>query len=373
MLAALALLTALTTVVPTVAAGAGPSAGGISSDNVEFIRHIPISNDGVGGRLVGRYFYTSDQNKIMIFDTKVPEDPQLVGLYPNPQEVLFSREDLDTNGKILIYPTLGGNMMVLDVEDKTNPTLLAQVPGAGDHTVSCVLDCRFAWGDSGEITDLRDPSSPKLLSEKWSDGMPFGNGNAHDVEEISPGLVLAASQPVMYLDARKNPTKPKLLASGSNLDGRFIHTGRWPNGGKDKFLLMAGETNFKPRCNETNGAFMTWDASTWEKTRTFKMIDEYRMTNGTYTDGRPAVNAAGCSSHWHEASPKFENGGIVAASFFEHGVRFIDVSSKGKIKEIGYFMAHAGSSGAVYWITDEILYSVDYTRGIDVIRFTGEQ
>jgi hypothetical protein len=173
----------------------------------------------------------------------------------------------------------------------------------------------------------------------------------------------------MLLDVH-NPLKPKLLAMGRNMDGRFIHTGRWTNL-KDKFLLMAGETNNRVRCNETSAAFMTWDASKWRKTHTFNMIDEYRMVNGTYVDGNPTVNQVGCSSHWHEAHPDFSNGGIVAGAFFEHGTRFIDVSNKGKIKEVGWFMPAAGSTGAVYWITDEILYTVDYNRGIDILRWTG--
>ncbi|HEX2195653.1 MAG TPA: hypothetical protein VHJ76_01905, partial [Actinomycetota bacterium] len=108
------------------------------------------------------------------------------------------------------------------------------------------------------------------------------------------------------------------------------------------------------------------------KTETFTMIDEYRMVNGTYVDGSPAVNAVGCSSHWLEAHPDFRNGGVVAAAFFEHGTRFVDVTPKGQLEEVGWFMPHGGSTGASYWITDEIVYSVDYTRGIDILRFTGK-
>src|SRR5688500_10107039 len=69
-----------------------PSAGGISSDNVEWIKHIPLSVDGVGGRVVCRYFYTNDQNKIMIFDLKDPLNPELTGTVLMPQEWLYSRE-----------------------------------------------------------------------------------------------------------------------------------------------------------------------------------------------------------------------------------------------------------------------------------------
>ena len=349
----------------------GPSSGGLSSDNVEHVRHIPLSVDGVGGRVVGKYFYTNDQHKIMIFDLEDPLNPVMTDFEPLPQEVLLSREDLDTNGEILIMPnTVSGSLRIYDVEDKSNITLLSEVPGANAHTHSCVLDCKYAYGSDGTIVDLRDPTKPKELKQGWGEGKPVTSG--HDVEEVARGLVLTATQPIMLLDARKDPTRPKLLASGGNTDGRFIHTPRWPQNGTDKFLLMAGETNIKPQCNESSAAFMTWDASKWKKTGTFTMIDEYRSSNGTYADGSPPANLS-CSTHWHEASPKFRNGGIVASAMFEHGTRFIDVSSKGQIEEIGWFLPHAGSTSAVYWVTPEIVYAVDYNRGIDILRFTGKQ
>jgi hypothetical protein len=359
----------------------GPSAGGIASDNVEFIKNIPLSIDGVGGLVVGKYFYTNDQNKVMIFDISDPIDPQMTGFVPMPQEVLFSREDIDGNGDILVVPNTVipnpedqshriGATYIIDVEDKTNPTVIAQLNGSAQHTMSCILDCKWAYGSDGNIIDLRNPKKPVLMEEKWGDGLPANGG--HDVNEIAPGLVLTSTQPIMFLDVRKDPLHPKLLAQGFNLDGRFIHSNDWPNKGTDKFFLAGGERNFQPRCNENNGAFMTWDASKWRRTKTFTMIDEYRMKNGTYADGSPAVNAVGCSSHWLESHPDFHNGGIVAAAFFEHGTRFIDVTPKGKINEVGYFMPHGGSTGASYWITDEIVYSVDYTRGIDILRFTGK-
>src|SRR5687767_6591934 len=153
---------------------AGPSVGGISSDNVEFISHIPLSQDGVGGRIVGKYFYTNDQNKIMIFDIKDPVNPTLTGVLPMPQEWLYSREDLDTNGEILVIPNTvmasadgqpaaaTNALYIVNVEDKTNPTIISKVVGGASHTTSCVLDCQWAWGSNGTLVDLRDPTKPKL-------------------------------------------------------------------------------------------------------------------------------------------------------------------------------------------------------------------
>ncbi|HYP22783.1 MAG TPA: hypothetical protein VEV43_04350 [Actinomycetota bacterium] len=368
-------------------AGAGPTTGGLASDNVEHVAHVPIAQNGVGGRLIGKHFYMNDQNKIMIFDVSTPEDPQLTGFVTMPQEWQFSREDIDGNGDILVVPNTangvadgsppsGGGataaanaVYVIDVEDKTNPQIISKINGPAQHTYSCVLDCKWAWGSEGAIIDLRDPANPVLMEEKWGDGMPAQGG--HDVEEIAPGLLVTATQPVMYLDARKDPLHPKLLAKGGNEDNRYMHGARWPQRGRDKFLLMAGETTFNLQCDETSGAFMTWDARKWRKTKTFTMIDEYRVENGTWVDGNPAVQR-NCTSHWHEEHPDFRNGGLVAVAFYDHGTRFLEVSKTGKISDAGWFMPYGGQTSAVYWITDEIVYSVDYNRGLDVLRFNAD-
>ncbi|MEA2516731.1 MAG: hypothetical protein QOG16_569 [Actinomycetota bacterium] len=375
LLVAMALAIAVLVVPPSSAATYslldGPSGGGLSSDNVEWIRHVPLAQDGVGGRLIDGWFYANDQNKIMIFDIKNPEDPQMVGFLPMPQEVYLSREDLDGNGELLVVPNdITGSLYIVSTEDKTNPQIIAELPNATSHTSSCILDCAYVYNSNGSIIDLRDPSAPKLLKEKWGEGLPATS--AHDVEEVAPGRVLTASQPVMLLDVRKDPLHPKVLAVGEQpKDGRFIHTPRWPGNGKDKFLLLAGETNIHPQCNDGAAAFMTWDATKWKKNHTFTMIDEYRVSNGTYIDGSPPADLS-CSTHWHEAHPSFHNGGLVASAYFEHGIRFLDVSDKGKITEVGYFLPFGGSTSAVYWINDEIAYSLDYNRGLDVLRWTGK-
>ncbi len=110
-----------------------------------------------------------------------------------------------------------------------------------------------------------------------------------------------------------------------------------------------------------------WDARDWRKTRTFRMIDEYRPTNGLPTEGNSPVNHL--CSHWFDHHPDFRNGGMVAIGWYDHGVRFLEVSPQGKIGEIGYFMRPGGAMSAAYWATDEIVYAVDYHHGLDVLRF----
>ena len=100
------------------------------------------------------------------------------------------------------------------------------------------------------------------------------------------------------------------------------------------------------------------------------------MANGTYADGSPAVNGLGCSAHWFEAHGSFKNGGLVGMGYYEHGSRFFNVDSKGKIKEVGYYLPMGGSTSGFWWAStskkETIGYAVDYSRGIDILKWNGK-
>jgi hypothetical protein len=376
----------MTSVLPG-GATAGPGPQGVSSENIEQVTFLPFES----GTATGANFWKNGKTRYMIvtgwktfsiYDVTDPANPQIVGT-PVPFGFKFENEDVSTNGEIMLFSeSLPQNILhIWNIEDPTAPVEVGQVPGAGQHTTSCVLNCRWAYGSSGAITDLRDPSAPKLLKEKWTDVLGGGAGGFHDVIEVAPGLVLTASQPMAFLDARKNPAKPKLLAisePNEQVGEAPVHSNQWPRNGKDDFVLVTGEswapTNGNGQCTEDrNQGFSTWDATKWKKTKTFTRIDVFKAKNGTVTDGGSLVNAPfGCSSHWFTAHPDFNNGGLVAAGWYSHGTRVLDVDSKGKIKEVGWFLPHAGGTSGAYWVDDEYIYAVDYQRGVDVLRYTGK-
>lgn len=358
-----------------VAVSGAPVAGadlstGVSSSNVEHIATIPFDAGlPTGARQVGKHLYVGGAKSFTIYDVSKPTDPELLSITPIGFQ--FANEDVDTNGKILLLSEdqVQDKLHVWDVRNKKAPVKLATLPNMPDHTLSCVLDCTWAYGASGSIVDLRKPSRPRLAGN-WLPGMRPGYG--FDVTEVAPGLILTSTRDMRYLDARRNPAKPKQLAIGYTDDDRLIHSNAWPRKGRDHFFLVQGETPFSVACNENSGAFMTWDASRWRKTRTFRMIDEFRVQNGTMVDGNPPAGAFGCTNMWFEHHPDFKNGGLVTAGFFEHGTRFLDVDRRGRIHEVGHFMPVGGSTIASYWITDRIVYSVDVTRGIDILRLKGK-
>ncbi len=359
-------------VMSGIPASAGPSAGGNSSDNVEFVQFIPFEvGTATGARVIGDYLYVTSWKSFSIYDVKDPLNP--VRLSTTPFGFKFENEDVATNGKIMIFSEElpQASVHVWDVEDKANPEEIASIPG-GQHTMSCLLDCKWLYGSDGNIVDLRNPAKPVLVKEKWGEGMPTTNG--HDVEEVAPGIVLTASDPMMLLDARKDPRHPKLLAAAKPM-GEFIHSVQWPNRGKDKFAISSGET-WTPadaRCKATAAGIASWDGTKWKKTHTLTMIDVWRPTNGTYADGSPIVNAPfGCSSHWFEEHPTFKNGGILAAGFYNHGTRILRVASNGKVSQEGWFIPHGGGTSAAYWLNKKVIYAVDYQRGLDVLQYNGK-
>jgi hypothetical protein len=62
---------------------------------------------------------------------------------------------------------------------------------------------------------------------------------------------------------------------------------------------------------------------------------------------------------------------MMALGYYEHGTHFLRVADDGQITRRGYFVPVAGSTSAAYWINRNIVYAVDYTRGIDILRYTG--
>ena len=355
-------------------ASAGPTPGGIASDNVQWVSTVPFdAGTAWGARLVGDHLFVASYRHFSIYDVSDPLQPQLLSTTPTP--TVLTGEDVDTNGKILLLTTstpANNSLLVYDVEDKSLPKLIATLDGAGDHTVSCLLSCRWAYGSNGAVVDLRKPSQPKLAGS-WRDelGLRF----VHDVTEVAPGRVLIASAHMMYLDARKDPADPKILAAGYTDENLAIptqakHAGstRWPRQAKDDFVLFAGESPFHMQCNEGAATLSTWDATKWRRTRTFEKIDDYQAQNGSYTEGSPPAGALGCTPLWFDDHPRFNNGGLIASAWAEHGTRILEVDRRGAIRELGWFMPFGGEVAAAYWLTDEIIYSIDFNRGIDILR-----
>ena len=363
--AAIALVVALMAPV-----SAGP-ADGFSSDNIEFVRQIPLERTAAAARVLGDRLYLTTYRSFTIYDISDPLDP--VVLSTNNLSIQASNEDVDTNGEIMLISEEVplGRLHVWDVEDATNPAEIAILDGAGDHTMTCVLDCSIGYGANGTVVDLSDPSSPEIMGN-WLLGFPnmFAN-SVHDVTEVRPGIVLTSSDPMMLLDLREDPVHPRLLANGwGGLPGIW-HSNLWPRGGRDRFSMLSTEGGTMGGiCDGSSGQFSVWDMRGHQKTHTFRLADSSPMENGTHTDGR-AAPGLGCSAHWFDVHPDFSNGGLVAMAGYAHGVRLLEVSRTGEISEAGHFLGHTAETWATLWVGPDVIYSIDFKRGLDILRYTG--
>jgi hypothetical protein len=346
-------------------------------------------------KVVGNRLFVSGGKNLAVYDISNPAAPKAMGLLK--ANLAWQNEEVPTNGKVLGFASdtysaeqtcLGqsratGCLQFFDVRDPAN-IKIAGIVNRSAHTMDCALDCQYFYTDNGLIIDARgvlEGKAPTVVGN-WATALRTQGGsanNCHHIREIRPGVLLSACQPfsVMSLNAEDggSPTRPKLLASGKA--AKFVHSARWPRGGTDDLVLIGGELNLTLRCDRNNSEFSTYSAkdvlSGRSESFTGPLAQKVPVGNGVYADGKAPAGVLGCSVHWFQEHPTWKNGGLVALSEFEHGIRFLQVKPDGSIKEQGFFTPLASSSGAPVWAgKDDIIYNIDYQRGIDVLRWKGQ-
>ena len=366
------------------------------SPNVEYLGSIK-QDVGLttGAKVVGdRLFVTSGKN-ISIYDISNPAVPQALGQMTT--NIAWENEEVPTNGKVLAVASdfysvvpecvealaVTGCVQFFDVRDPANVKQVGTIPIA-NHTAECALDCQYFYGQAGTIIDARGilEGTPPTVVGNWIDelaGQGIDEQSCHHIREIRPGILLTACRPfaVISLLAKDggSPEQPKVLYTGEA--AKFVHSARWPRSGKDKFVLTGGEENFTARCELNNSEFSVYSAEKVLRGKSTAFEGPLAQVppagNGFYADGKPVAGALGCSVHWFHEHPTFKNGGLVAISEYEDGVRFLQIKKDGSIVEQGYFLSLGSSSSSPKWAgKDDVLYSIDYLRGIDILRWKGE-
>ncbi|HVE74874.1 MAG TPA: hypothetical protein VNA30_07315 [Mycobacteriales bacterium] len=350
--------------LPSKATPPEPGPGYVKTSNVSHLLTLPLDTDSIGGRVFGKDFFLRTAKGVTIYDTSNPAIPVPKGFVAVPATPNQEREDIDTNGKILVTgQSMDGTLYIIDVRNRLAPTILSILRGAADHTNTCVLDCTFVYGSSGEIVDLRDPANPKRAGN-WLRGT--GVGGSHDLTEVKPGLLVVASNPVAYIDARK-PLTPKRITTGRLPDSRYTHGTAWPRGGNDRFVLGGSESGygcFQPE----DGTFFVFDTKKKAKEGGWTRTGDYTIAAGLPTEGKaPTSELCG---HWFDPHPDFKDGGMVAMAWYGFGVRFLEVTKAGAVKERGFWQPLPGHSSAAYWVSKDTVWVTDYTaRGLDVLKF----
>lgn len=362
--------------------------GGYSSPNVEWLGNIAIPEFGEeqpSAVVNGKHLYVTAGSALptlIIYDLEDPERPREVGRLVVPGLERFTNVP-DTNGSILVtamegpQSTTGPYLVVVDVSDKTTPTIQARIRSVSTR-FNCVLACRWAFGGRGEIFSLADPSSPRPAGS-WTAGIEFnetpGANTFNGLREVRKGILLTRTVPMYLLDARRDPTAPKVLARS---DGRPYSRGwvDWPDGGRAGVILShQGFHTESPTCEvELEGTgfdsgFQTWDATGWRESGLLLGIDIFRAKNGTFVDGDPAVSPPhGCVPSRFDSHPDFATTPLVAVAYHAHGVKLLEIDDRGAIEQIGFFLpyGHANYDGA-FWVSNDIVLALS-TRGLDILR-----
>ncbi len=385
-----------------------------ATDNVEHVARFPQHTGTAGGAPSsdGTRFYLTDPRGVYVYDTRSPASPRLLGslrLFQTTTGAALAQEDPSTNGEILLVdaastPAGPARLQVVDVSDPTALRVLSSV-AVTDHTWTCITgtdddgvqnSCAYAYGRSGHVVDLTDPTAPALLPTTWRAAVGYGDrGNTpytHDLTEIRPGLVMSAGSTAILMDTR-DPVAPVRLTAIEQ-PGRFpslgYHSVEWANGGRDPYLVLGteiaprGATNLAGSdCEGESSVIETWDArevlkalKAYERSgnvRHFRGVEFHRVDafdaggRGLFVDGQAPGHLLFCA-HWMELAPGFSGGGTMAVSYYERGTRFVDVAPDGTMSEIGWFTPAEGSSGSPQWISDDVVYVMDYRRGLEVLR-----
>lgn len=353
------LVVALLSVGLSVDTGTASSPESRSSENIRLIGRVAEPGGTGGARLIGHYFYVSTAGGMRIYDVSDPRKPRRVGALGEDQTLHWphaAQEDPDTNGDVYLSDRTGG-LEIIDVADARDPHPIGQL-GRYQHTWTCIKQCRYAYGADGLIVDLRNPEHPKEIGN-WQ--YQTGIRGAHDVTAVTDNIAVVSTTPLRIIDT-SDPRKPKVVAQGEPKSRGFAHGSAWPRDGRDRFLIMGTEESFS--CNATPAFVATFDTRRWRQGKLLAR-DEWRVPDTDLERSTPVNILCG---HWFDPHPRFHNGGLVAAAWYEDGMRLLQISPKGKIREVGYYIRENALSSAAYWITDNIIYVTDYYEGFDILR-----
>lgn len=393
----------------------------VVADGMELVMTIPEVG-AVGGKvreIRGRsYFVMTSLRGVSAYDVSTPEVPVLVSHLPLPH---IQNEDVDFNDDILLIAvdpafatTPAGGLYVIDLSGLPGPMTFAHLNPltgnrfrgtwtdpddgrfhhyTGGHTVSCIrADCSWAYatgpgGSSSRLyaIDLRDPSEP-VLARSWVSEV----GDTHDLQVDATGLAwMVGSRGFAALDTT-DPVNPVTVTRHDPGSLGYHHNSLRPradewvprSSGDDdpalrpgEKLLITEENWLQPMC-DGQGRFATASLIDFDRSdadgnppATVEIRDRWDtelngFPPGTLTDGDNVATVT-CSAHYFD-----ERNDLVAIAWYHQGLRLLDVSDPDDIRQVGYFIGPGTEAFDARWVSDDIVYSIDAQRGIDVLRVT---
>ena len=386
------------------AAAALPQPPAEKSDNVSWLATLD-EPEGISARFRGSEMYVSSSRGLSVYDVSKPETPVKIGSLALPH---FENEDVDLAGDVLLIsndPSEGkGILYVISIKDPRNPAILSTfdtgtifgsegevffgTPTRGTgHTASCIQGCKYVYlagtASGIDIVDLTDPRAPKFAGNFRADEATGGLAS-HDVQVDSEGLAWVVGGGGTASYDVTDPRKPKLVhrtneqgkskygvepTDGKSLNDFIHHNSMRLNNsslvttppGSDpaaesSVVVITEEDYNRPTCDGA-GQVETWQIG---EDGVLRPLDDYVVPVDP-------SKASLCSAHYFD-----ERSGLLAQGWYEAGTRFLDVSNPSEIRPVGYWVPQKNMTWAVYYPptdpTGEIVYSLDFARGIDVLR-----
>lgn len=416
------LLAAASLVAPgagsVVPAGATPVPPGFTSPNVEWLGNVP--GPAIGAKFItdakgkATWMYVTGPQGLAIYDVRNPELPLLTGTLPLAH---FENEDVDGNNDVAIISTSpGGEMYVIDVRNKSVPTLKLRL-NSGDrdaHTSNCLDNCaRWFYATDGrylKAVDLKaalDGVGEAVHQVEYDQYV----GSVHDVDQDAAGIVWMtgsrggaayATRPLtrgvsakMRARTRKaSPTNPvnvsNMFVNGENtgrgpeVNDFIMHNSKRPTDAVYKQrkgarpiakggVFLTTEEDYMPGdaaggCTGS-GRFHTWDATgSIENGTPLRRLDTFTLKEATLdpVKGDKQMGNVFCGAHWFTVHKN-----VVAIGMYGAGTRFLDVSDPRDIKQVGFWFTADQLAWAAYWVpgSNGIVYTADVERGIDILRY----
>ena len=374
----------------SVAVPAVPGAS-LTSPNVTHIGTVPLEGVGVSMKVLQlgphRRAYVSGAAGLSIYNADNPAAPRLLGHLPMYN---WENEDIavsaDGRTAVMTEFTLGAYLHVVDVSDPTLPRLVGSLIPGGDHTVQCADPrCNYLYGSEGNTYDLRDRANPKRLPSSQSWGALVGVRDSHALHQDEAGVWISDSSPLVVFRQTRDPLHLTVLTRGTiTKDTAYQHNNIRPralqyrprntfNGPMrpGELLLGEGESGLTEACNGRSGAFSSWRMVGFERGEPMYQLDVLRPVKGKAAGVDPIVDAMACSGHWFTTSSRTTGKIQVAAAWYEHGTRFLEVDpATGKISQVGYFQPQRGAASQAYWIPGTpYIWTLDYHSGIDILKY----
>ncbi len=359
-------------------------------------------------RSFGNSGHPGGRTGLYIIDVKDPWNPQVVAYHWVPAghtatcindcRYLWSVGPANNGSKVsgqpqdvagVLHPEWTGvPAFVTDVRDPAHPYTYAKPVdmkrnnGTTAYTHSVDVDQDgLAWtsgfgGIRGYYTTgmHMDPTTGVARYASATDPVPYAGGSVPSLESEAQYGTISVEHNSYHVTQAASDKSPKTVTTA---------TGRVINKTDLSYVTQENVTSCTSTSGGGSGRFVTsnlagsYDGKAWSPDRSatnryfIEKLDDY-----TPRDLPGSVNASSCSAHWFSVV-----GDMVAIGFYAQGTRILDVSDPTDIKQAGYFRVPAiaasgntpaqpaNNTSAVYWHNGYI-YTADYTRGIDVLRYT---